>query len=237
MLDVGRQGLADSIAGQQHQPAQERSHGAARQNGDGEDDGGDEERVRNREDQNAVEMRRPVHGPPTLRIHPRHPLADKNPKRDTQHRYDGDQGGAEVAPGEIIEFLQRSREQHLMRVGGEIARCRRVHEGHNHQQIQQEGEGIVVLDDEGCVAVSIFKRPAHLDLVGCGRSKDQERDDQAKDPKHPRTQPIADFEANEMGQHAASLVSNYCNPAMRVKNTSSRSAGTGWNPSPGGSAL
>ena len=96
-----RHGIGD----QQHQRAEEGRDRASRERRHAEDDGGNEERIGNGEDQDALAMRAPGDGTPSFGIHPRHVCRQDNGERDAKHGNHRDGGSAKKPAKQEVELL------------------------------------------------------------------------------------------------------------------------------------
>ena len=125
VADVFDEGIADAVSGEKHQAADERDDRAAGHDRDGEDDRGNQDRIWYRKQEDAVKVRRPVNGAPTLGIVPRHVFRHDDSEGDAEQRDDSDERGTQVASEQITEFLQRGGKEKLRGVMREIAGWRR----------------------------------------------------------------------------------------------------------------
>ncbi len=171
----------------------------------------------------------PTDGSPAFGVGPGHVLDDQGGEGDAEHGDDGDEDGAEVPSGEEVKAAERGGEEDLTGPAGEVARGGGVDEGGGHEQREDAGDGVELLDDVGGVFEGVFERASDADVVGRQGAADHDADDDHEDPDHHAAEPVAEFEAKDgEGEHGG-----YSTPLIFEKKTSSRSAWAGEKPSPG----
>src|SRR4030095_7508692 len=200
-LDVLEESVGGDIRDEKANGTDEGSNFVARQNGDGEENRCNDKGVGNGENEDTIEVRFPDDGSPAFGDDPGHQLCEKYTGGNAENRDGGNDRCTQAAADQEVETAHGRGKYDLVRIEIEVSRSGGVDEGGGHQNSEEAHERVVVLNDEGRVAIRIGERIAKRHVIGGGGEENHRGNDEEENPEHPGAEPVADFEGQDLPEH------------------------------------
>ena len=210
-VDQGRPGVETCVA-QQAAGDEEGHHQGHRgdiaphhrtcRGGQREEDRGDDEHRRQRDDEERVGVMRRHEGADLVGVEPGHRRADGDGQRHAGQHQEGGRGAADETPAEVGRLAQPRAAHQGREAGLVVADHAAGDQGDLHENREQAHDAQDLQDRERRVQVDVAAR-ADLDLVDRDRAEGEPEENRAADPEHRAAQLLAQLEGGDVADHAA----------------------------------